>query len=97
MMIEFFLSSRRRHTSCELVTGVQTCALPISIAEGCLRRAGRGYRGRSGRLSGDRAGTAQSDQARYQRETEPGRERAAAYAHDRHLILAKRIAVSLHE
>src|SRR3546814_10468907 len=25
----FFLSSRRRHTSCELVTGVQTCALPI--------------------------------------------------------------------
>src|SRR3546814_12510337 len=28
----FFLSSRRRHTSCALVTGVQTCALPISIA-----------------------------------------------------------------
>src|SRR3546814_3621651 len=26
----FFLSSRRRHTSCALVTGVQTCALPIS-------------------------------------------------------------------
>src|SRR3546814_17794334 len=25
-----FLSSRRRHTSCALVTGVQTCALPIS-------------------------------------------------------------------
>src|SRR3546814_4923929 len=25
----FFFSSRRRHTSCELVTGVQTCALPI--------------------------------------------------------------------
>src|SRR3546814_3611123 len=25
----FFLSSRRRHTSCALVTGVQTCALPI--------------------------------------------------------------------
>src|SRR3546814_1474007 len=24
-----FLSSRRRHTRCELVTGVQTCALPI--------------------------------------------------------------------
>src|SRR3546814_2255475 len=28
----FFLSSRRRHTRCALVTGVQTCALPI-----CLR------------------------------------------------------------
>src|SRR3546814_5669271 len=26
----FFFSSRRRHTSCALVTGVQTCALPIS-------------------------------------------------------------------
>src|SRR3546814_8043559 len=24
-----FFSSRRRHTSCALVTGVQTCALPI--------------------------------------------------------------------
>src|SRR3546814_10536156 len=26
-----FFSSRRRHTRCALVTGVQTCALPISI------------------------------------------------------------------
>src|SRR3546814_1097609 len=28
----FFFSSRRRHTRCALVTGVQTCALPISLA-----------------------------------------------------------------
>src|SRR3546814_8781610 len=27
----FFCSSRRRHTRCALVTGVQTCALPISL------------------------------------------------------------------
>src|SRR3546814_2528335 len=27
----FFLSSRRRHTRCALVTGVQTCALPIFL------------------------------------------------------------------
>src|SRR3546814_19769510 len=27
----FFFSSRRRHTRCSLVTGVQTCALPIFI------------------------------------------------------------------
>src|SRR3546814_7004671 len=27
----FCFSSRRRHTSCALVTGVQTCALPIYI------------------------------------------------------------------
>src|SRR3546814_5506253 len=26
-----FFSSRRRHTRCALVTGVQTCALPISF------------------------------------------------------------------
>src|SRR3546814_13040793 len=26
-----FFSSRRRHTSCALVTGVQTCALPIFL------------------------------------------------------------------
>src|SRR3546814_3784489 len=26
----FFFSSRRRHTRCASVTGVQTCALPIS-------------------------------------------------------------------
>src|SRR3546814_2521552 len=28
----FFFSSRRRHTRCALVTGVQTCALPIYTA-----------------------------------------------------------------
>src|SRR3546814_16179023 len=28
----FFFSSRRRHTRCALVTGVQTCSLPISVA-----------------------------------------------------------------
>src|SRR3546814_8518011 len=27
----FFFSSIRRHTRCALVTGVQTCALPISL------------------------------------------------------------------
>src|SRR3546814_3749485 len=29
LMMFFFFSSRRRHTRCALVTGVQTCALPI--------------------------------------------------------------------
>src|SRR3546814_10309473 len=28
-MVVFFFASRRRHTRCALVTGVQTCALPI--------------------------------------------------------------------
>src|SRR3546814_7689244 len=30
----FFFSSRRRHTRCALVTGVQTCALPILLQPG---------------------------------------------------------------
>src|SRR3546814_2102975 len=42
----FFYSSRRRHTRCALVTGVQTCALPISLlafvfgqdGDKCLRK-----------------------------------------------------------
>src|SRR3546814_4974292 len=41
----FFFSSRRRHTRCALVTGVQTCALPISglaPADGGHRVAGVG-------------------------------------------------------
>src|SRR3546814_7600657 len=41
LFICFFFSSRRRHTRCALVTGVQTCALPILPAtprsHGCVR------------------------------------------------------------
>src|SRR3546814_5474404 len=33
----FFFSSRRRHTRCALVTGVQTCALPIYRRTGIAR------------------------------------------------------------
>src|SRR3546814_1064506 len=32
-LLLFFFSSRRRHTRCALVTGVQTCALPIMSGE----------------------------------------------------------------
>src|SRR3546814_20712354 len=44
-----FFSSRRRHTRCALVTGVQTCALPISLAVQlhdycCKQDDGRGKR-----------------------------------------------------
>src|SRR3546814_9329323 len=31
LVVWIFFSSRRRHTICALVTGVQTCALPISL------------------------------------------------------------------
>src|SRR3546814_4798162 len=41
---QVFFSSRRRHTSCALVTVVQTCALPISPlpARCCINRRGNG-------------------------------------------------------
>src|SRR3546814_5150980 len=39
-----FFSSRRRHTRCALVTGVQTCALPISKGSAL---APTGYQGRT--------------------------------------------------
>src|SRR3546814_7371174 len=44
----FFFSSRRRHTRCALVTGVQTCALPIcydrrSTVNGCLISSPTGW------------------------------------------------------
>src|SRR3546814_1998055 len=39
-VIFFFLSSRRRHTRCALVTGVQTCALPIfDVLKSWLQKA----------------------------------------------------------
>src|SRR3546814_4660903 len=34
LCVVFLFSSRRRHTRCALVTGVQTCALPICTATG---------------------------------------------------------------
>src|SRR3546814_7101354 len=37
----FFFSSRRRHTSCALVTGVQKCALPICLKVPDLDDQGR--------------------------------------------------------
>src|SRR3546814_13395400 len=54
----FIFSSRRRHTICALVTGVQTCALPIfesvrRLAEGQIGN----FQGRLERLHGARGGT----------------------------------------
>src|SRR3546814_6725839 len=53
----FVFSSRRRHTRCALVTGVQTCALPIleqqRLGGGELERAGGN--GEAARQAGHRA------------------------------------------
>src|SRR3546814_4731011 len=39
IVVIFFFSSRRRHTRCALVTGVQTCALPICFIRRLAHRA----------------------------------------------------------
>src|SRR3546814_4508994 len=65
MLSVFFFSSRRRHTRCALVTGVQTCALPICrneipvrvavpISHPTDRRAEAGRKSRSGCLPAPR-------------------------------------------
>src|SRR3546814_1774008 len=60
VIVVFFLSSRRRHTSCALVTGVQTCALPI-FRLGVHEQ----YRGAGADLSGGAVGVyAAGDRAR---------------------------------
>src|SRR3546814_2453087 len=52
-LVFFFFSSRRRHTRCALVTGVQTCALPICAAG----RAGSAAAPPPADTSGTRAAT----------------------------------------
>src|SRR3546814_7902590 len=54
MFFFFFFSSRRRHTRCALVTGVQTCALPIWAA--CEAGQGRTVRLEIGGRSSARSG-----------------------------------------
>src|SRR3546814_8910915 len=41
--VSFVFSSRRRHTRCALVTGVQTCALPICALRPALGKRQREY------------------------------------------------------
>src|SRR3546814_9655462 len=53
----FFFSSRRRHTRCALVTGVQTCALPIERAEAQALRRRQDWQ----MIQWNRAATAQPD------------------------------------
>src|SRR3546814_5928588 len=49
-IVIFFFSSRRRHTRCALVTGVQTCALPVNRIVSVMM-CGSGHR----RFAGGRA------------------------------------------
>src|SRR3546814_9928669 len=50
----FFFSSRRRHTRCALVTGVQTCALPILMRKyGISAEQSRANSGRLASIAGE--------------------------------------------
>src|SRR3546814_18782910 len=58
MVCVFFFSSRRRHTRCALVTGVQTCALPIYgrppiVCLPGLTRNARDFEALADRLAGE--------------------------------------------
>src|SRR3546814_1882559 len=75
-LFNFFFSSRRRHTSCALVTGVQTCALPIffrgydivdAFGQRRLPGALRGAKGGVAAVGGDAKATHRSARTcRYQ-------------------------------
>src|SRR3546814_1170080 len=52
----FFFSSRRRHTRCALVTGVQTCALPICVGQALVANDGLSLGRGAGRAVEPRAG-----------------------------------------
>src|SRR3546814_8776158 len=69
MLVVCFFSSRRRHTRCALVTGVQTCALPIygSRQGGAVRRQVR--------QGADRQGGRRSSGRQHQEGSDPGDER----------------------
>src|SRR3546814_7154702 len=48
MVVALFFSSRRRHTRCALVTGVQTCALPMPPYRSRTTTHGRNMAGARG-------------------------------------------------
>src|SRR3546814_18838959 len=79
LLLIFFFSSRRRHTRCALVTGVQTCALPISAGPGANDTGPRtrGHRIDDRVLPADQAGPC-IPCAVQRRELRPARLRRAA-------------------
>src|SRR3546814_12717514 len=74
----FFFSSRRRHTRCALVTGVQTCALPISRRPSAPRWRGwptiRHSAPRSARRTGELPPNASTNQRWRSEERRVGKE-----------------------
>src|SRR3546814_2892401 len=97
----FFFSSRRRHTRCALVTGVQTCALPIYARADALDRlaicprrpAGAHHRGNgSRRRTGHARPPARVDRARSQSHAASSRTGRASLARRRRTEDARPLA-----
>src|SRR3546814_11162231 len=65
----FFFSSRRRHTICALVTGVQTCALPIFVERIDVALIGAG---RMGQVHGPNAALHPGLRLKYVVDPRPG-------------------------
>src|SRR3546814_1523631 len=65
----FFFSSRRRHTRCALVTGVQTCALPIYCPFGFSGRV-RNTRSGEAILASSNGGCGASDAKAFPKESD---------------------------
>src|SRR3546814_2010028 len=57
-MFVFFFSSRRRHTRCALVTGVQTCALPIYLSGHAVEPLRCAFRARKRKVGNGAGNTA---------------------------------------
>src|SRR3546814_3636074 len=71
--VVFFFSSRRRHTRCALVTGVQTCALPICARGGPSSPRSSGIRDeRNQRVDSSSAGRYPHRHRRYGRRRRVG-------------------------
>src|SRR3546814_8149912 len=69
----FFFSSRRRHTRCALVTGVQTCALPIWRAAAVPPDAVPPHRQRAAATATTPHASAVSSPSAIRRKRPPGR------------------------
>src|SRR3546814_17199887 len=86
-MYFLFVSSRRRHTRCALVTGVQTCALPISrpsLREAIQKLAAKGLlvsRHGGGTFVAESLGSTFSDPLLHQIGRASCRERVSQYVY----------------
>src|SRR3546814_16137488 len=89
----FFFSSRRRHTRCALVTGVQTCALPISPLAGTGLPGSPGGPARAARAIARATVADPGSPARDRRRADPRRARERTRPDRKSVVQGKRVSV----